>query len=244
MSNIAPSQHDAANLDDRCPSRNGNDITAQTGAAATATTTQNEDDQSKKRRRDSDSDDNNAAPARPKVRRFHKLPRNHNPTHTVPSRSDVFSRPTVLSKPKSPTTGPPAIYTTSPAQSRPQPPNASGTPLEQAQHRWFRQRQAQSNYAYLTTYIERARQDWDANGQDPELLAPVTAAKELRTEEHDKEGRVMQERTRFGDTVMFPDLQLVDEPDVVISEMKRKIRIRIEKNKKRNKTDTEGQTVK
>lgn len=75
-------------------------------------------------------------------------------------------------------------------------------------------------------------------------MAPVTAAKELRTEEHDKEGRVMQERTRFGDTVMFPDLQLVDEPDVVISEMKRKIRIRIEKNKKRNKTDTEGQTVK
>lgn len=42
----------------------------------------------------------------------------------------------------------------------------------------------------------------------------------------------MQERTRLGDASLFLDLQLVQEPIVVVSEMKRRIRQRVEKIKK------------
>lgn len=186
--------------------------------------------QGTKRRRRSDSDDENILRASTRIRTTSMISRPSNALRT--QRFNQSDLPSPLSS-TTQTISPSTIYTASPNQPVPQPPNPSTSPLEAARYRLYMQHQAHFNYTYLTSYITRARQDWQSTDRDPELLAPITAAEELWEEEHNVEVRYMQERTRLGDAARFLDSRLLEEPVVVVNEMKRRIRRRVERNKKR-----------
>lgn len=184
-----------------------------------------------KRRRQSDSDDENVTAAPSRVRATPVSRRGAVPTEAQP---EGDPRPPPPPPPTTEQIGPSTVYTASSStQHRPQPPNPSGSPRDQALRRLWLQRQAQVNYTYLSSYIERARQDYITNDSNPDLLFVVTAAQELWNEEHDAEVRMMQERTRMGDTGTFLDLELDEQPVVVVAEVKRRIKAREKRIRKK-----------